>query len=108
MKDGFAWYDKINRDSCAPDDWGDWGSSGGRGSVYCNTTGSRRKYGLYPDSKRCDFISPVAAEGALLSMGDFHAVMGEGEIEDCGLEIEGQGYHEGDCCEGLLCSMAYD
>ena len=33
---------------------------------------------------------PVFTDGALLSMGDFHAVMGEGEIEDCGLEIEGR------------------
>lgn len=33
---------------------------------------------------------PVFTEGALLSLGDFHAVMGEGEIEDCGLEIEGR------------------
>ncbi len=33
---------------------------------------------------------PVFVEGALLSMGDFHAVMGDGEVEDCGLEIEGR------------------
>ena len=33
---------------------------------------------------------PVFVEGALLSMGDFHAIMGDGEVEDCGLEIEGR------------------
>ena len=33
---------------------------------------------------------PVFVEGTLLSMGDFHAVMGDGEVEDCGLEIEGR------------------
>jgi len=33
---------------------------------------------------------PVFAEGALLSLGDLHAIMGDGEVEDCGLEIEGK------------------
>lgn len=33
---------------------------------------------------------PVFVEGALLSMGDFHGIMGDGEVEDCGLEIEGR------------------
>lgn len=33
---------------------------------------------------------PVFVEGGLLSMGDFHAIMGDGEVEDCGLEIEGR------------------
>jgi amidase len=33
---------------------------------------------------------PVFAEGALLSLGDFHGIMGDGEVEDCGLEIEGK------------------
>lgn len=33
---------------------------------------------------------PVFTEGALLSMGDFHGIMGDGEVEDCGLEIEGK------------------
>lgn len=33
---------------------------------------------------------PVFVNGALLSMGDFHGVMGDGEVEDCGLEIEGK------------------
>ncbi len=31
---------------------------------------------------------PVGVEGGLLSMGDVHAIMGDGESEDCGLEIE--------------------
>ncbi|MGN1171887.1 MAG: acetamidase/formamidase family protein [Lachnospiraceae bacterium] len=32
---------------------------------------------------------PVATEGALLSIGDLHAVMGDGEVGNCGVEIEG-------------------
>ncbi|GFP75613.1 acetamidase/formamidase family protein [Clostridium fungisolvens] len=32
---------------------------------------------------------PVLAEGALLAIGDLHALMGDGEIGGCGLEIEG-------------------
>ncbi|MDD7146904.1 MAG: acetamidase/formamidase family protein, partial [Lachnospiraceae bacterium] len=30
-----------------------------------------------------------AAQGALLSVGDLHAVMGDGEVGNCGVEIEG-------------------
>ncbi|MBI9011600.1 MAG: acetamidase/formamidase family protein [Clostridiales bacterium] len=33
---------------------------------------------------------PVFVEGALLSIGDLHALMGDGEIGGCGLEIEGK------------------
>ena len=33
---------------------------------------------------------PVFVEGGLLSTGDFHAIMGEGEVANCGLEIEGK------------------
>lgn len=33
---------------------------------------------------------PVFVKGALLSMGDLHAVMGDGEIVICGLEINGE------------------
>lgn len=32
---------------------------------------------------------PVFTEGALLAIGDIHALMGDGEISECGLEIEG-------------------
>jgi len=32
---------------------------------------------------------PVFAEGALLAMGDLHAVMGDGEIVICGMETDG-------------------
>ena len=32
---------------------------------------------------------PVLTEGALLAIGDLHALMGDGEISECGLEIEG-------------------
>lgn len=33
---------------------------------------------------------PVFVEGALLALGDFHAIMGEGEVGNCGIEIEGE------------------
>lgn len=33
---------------------------------------------------------PVAVEGALLSLGDLHAVMGDGEVVVCGVEISGR------------------
>lgn len=32
---------------------------------------------------------PVHVEGALLAMGDMHALMGDGEVEVCGVEIAG-------------------
>lgn len=32
---------------------------------------------------------PVAIEGGLLSIGDLHAIMGDGELGECGLEISG-------------------
>ncbi len=40
--------------------------------------------------KGASLYLPVSVPGALLSMGDFHGIMGDGEIEDCGLEIEGR------------------
>lgn len=33
---------------------------------------------------------PVFVEGGLLSVGDFHAIMGDGEVANCGVEIEGK------------------
>ena len=33
---------------------------------------------------------PVNVDGALLAMGDLHAVMGDGEIVVCGVEIAGE------------------
>lgn len=33
---------------------------------------------------------PVFAEGGLLALGDLHAVMGDGEVGNCGVEIEGE------------------
>lgn len=33
---------------------------------------------------------PVNVEGALLAMGDLHAVMGDGELCSCGLEVAGE------------------
>lgn len=32
---------------------------------------------------------PVFVKGGLLSAGDFHAIMGDGEVGNCGVEIEG-------------------
>lgn len=32
---------------------------------------------------------PILVDGGLLSIGDLHALMGDGEIGECGLEIEG-------------------
>lgn len=46
---------------------------------------------------------PVFIEGALLSMGDFHAIMGDGEVEDCGLEIEGRATVRVDVVRGKNC-----
>ncbi len=46
---------------------------------------------------------PVFVEGALLSMGDFHAVMGDGEVEDCGLEIEGKATVKADVIRNQFC-----
>lgn len=33
---------------------------------------------------------PVFTEGGLLALGDFHAIMGDGEVGNCGVEIEGE------------------
>ena len=33
---------------------------------------------------------PVFVDGGLLALGDFHAIMGEGEVGNCGVEIEGE------------------
>lgn len=46
---------------------------------------------------------PVFVEGGLLSMGDFHAVMGDGEVEGCGLEIEGRAVVSVDVVKGAAC-----
>lgn len=46
---------------------------------------------------------PVFVEGALLSMGDFHGIMGDGEVEDCGLEIEGRATVRVDVVRNRFC-----
>ncbi len=46
---------------------------------------------------------PVFTEGALLSLGDFHAIMGDGEVEDCGLEIEGKAVLQVDVVKNKNC-----
>jgi amidase len=38
----------------------------------------------------CTVYLPVNVEGALLGMGDMHAVMGDGEIVVCGMEVPGE------------------
>jgi amidase len=38
----------------------------------------------------CTVYLPVNTEGALLGMGDMHALMGDGEIVICGLELPGE------------------
>lgn len=40
-------------------------------------------------SKGAVLFLPVFVPGALLSLGDLHALMGDGEVSGCGLEIEG-------------------
>lgn len=42
---------------------------------------------------------PVFVEGGLLSAGDFHAIMGDGEVGNCGLEIEGKTTLEVEVCK---------
>lgn len=58
------------------------------------STGTPGEHGGNMDCKRivkgAVLYLPVNAEGALLSMGDLHAVMGDGEIVVCGLEIAGE------------------
>ena len=39
----------------------------------------------------CSLYLPVKAPGALLAMGDLHAIMGDGEVGNCGVEIGGRG-----------------
>ncbi|WP_121639150.1 acetamidase/formamidase family protein [Virgibacillus sp. Bac330] len=54
-------------------------------------TGTPKDHGGNMDCKRIGIGSslylPVNVEGALLAMGDVHAVMGDGEVVICGLEI---------------------
>lgn len=52
--------------------------------------------GVYGGNMDCSQIKkgavlylPVFTQGALLAIGDLHALMGDGEISECGLEIEG-------------------
>jgi amidase len=57
-------------------------------------TGTPKDHGGNMDCKRIaegsTLYLPVNVEGALLAMGDLHAVMGDGEIVICGLEIPGE------------------
>jgi amidase len=53
--------------------------------------------GIYGGNMDCKKIKigstvylPVFNPGALLSIGDLHALMGDGEVSECGLEIEGE------------------
>ena len=57
-------------------------------------TGTPGVHGGNMDCKRitkgATLYLPVFAPGALFAMGDLHAVMGDGEVVVCGLEISGQ------------------
>lgn len=57
-------------------------------------TGTPGAHGGNMDCKRigvgATLYLPVAVEGALLAMGDLHAVMGDGEVVVCGVEIAGR------------------
>ncbi|MGG3466756.1 acetamidase/formamidase family protein [Neobacillus pocheonensis] len=57
-------------------------------------TGTPGQHGGNMDCKRivegAVLYLPVHVNGALLSMGDLHAVMGDGEVIICGLEISGE------------------
>jgi len=57
-------------------------------------TGTPGQHGGNMDCKRivegATLYLPVHVPGALLSMGDLHAVMGDGEVLICGLEIPGE------------------
>lgn len=56
-------------------------------------TGSPDKHGGNLDctmvKEKAEIFLPVNTKGALLSMGDLHATMGDGEISGAGLEISG-------------------
>lgn len=58
------------------------------------TTGTPRMHGGNMDNTQIKEGSilylPVNTPGALLSMGDMHASMGDGEVWGCGLEVGGQ------------------
>lgn len=41
-------------------------------------------------SKGATVYLPILVDGGLLVMGDLHALMGDGEVGECGLEIEGE------------------
>jgi amidase len=57
-------------------------------------TGTPKDHGGNMDCKRIvkgsTLYLPVNVEGGLLAMGDLHAVMGDGEVVICGLEIPGE------------------
>ena len=58
------------------------------------STGTPGEHGGNMDCKRivkgAVLYLPVNVDGALLAMGDLHAVMGDGEIVVCGVEIAGE------------------
>ncbi len=60
-------------------------------AVPCGTPGS---HGGNMDTtsikEGADLYLPVFVEGGLLAMGDLHAVMGDGEVVVCGVEIAGE------------------
>lgn len=67
------------------------GTAPAQGSVPCGTPGD---HGGNMDCKRITtgayVIFPVNVAGALFSLGDLHATMGDGEVAVCGVEIAGK------------------
>jgi amidase len=67
------------------------GTAPAKDEIPCGTPG---EHGGNMDCKRivegATLYLPVNVQGALLAMGDLHAVMGDGEVLICGLEIPGE------------------
>ena len=87
VKDGFAEFSDEIKIPIKPM-IGVIGVAPAEGSINCGTPG---KHGGNMDNTMvCEgaiLYFPVAVEGALLALGDVHAVMGDGEIGVTGLEI---------------------
>lgn len=67
------------------------GTAPAYGEIPCGTPG---RHGGNMDTrlikKGAILYLPVFIEGAMLAMGDLHALMGDGEVSVCGLEIPGE------------------
>lgn len=90
VRDGFAWYDNKITIPVQPMIGVIGVAPKGEGVSTVTPLDHGGNMDCTQIKKGVSLYLPVFTDGALLSMGDFHAVMGEGEIEDCGLEIEGR------------------